>query len=141
MASTRCAGSCAGSEPDVLLLDEPTNHLDIPTIIWLEQQLQTFSGAIVLITHDRRFLQAIANRIGELDRGLLTLWEGSYRDFLKHRAEQLARRPRRTHCSIKNSLKRKRGSVKASKHEERAMRGVFAASKPCARIERLAEAK
>ena len=78
------------SEPDILLLDEPTNHLDIPTIIWLEQQLQTFNGAIVLITHDRRFLQAIANRIGELDRGLLTLWEGSYRDFLKHRAEQLA---------------------------------------------------
>ncbi len=78
------------SEPDVLLLDEPTNHLDIPTIVWLEQQLQSFSGAIVLITHDRRFLQAIANRIGELDRGLLTLWEGSYRDFLKHRAEQLA---------------------------------------------------
>jgi ATP-binding cassette subfamily F protein uup len=78
------------SEPDVLLLDEPTNHLDIPTIIWLEQQLQNFNGAIVLITHDRRFLQAIANRIGELDRGLLTLWEGSYRDFLKHRAEQLA---------------------------------------------------
>ena len=78
------------SEPDVLLLDEPTNHLDIPAIIWLEQQLQNFSGAIVLITHDRRFLQAIANRIGELDRGLLTLWEGSYREFLKHRAEQLA---------------------------------------------------
>jgi ATP-binding cassette subfamily F protein uup len=78
------------SEPDILLLDEPTNHLDIPTIIWLEQQLQNFSGAIVLITHDRRFLQAIANRIGELDRGQLTLWEGSYRDFLKHRAEKLA---------------------------------------------------
>ena len=78
------------SEPDVLLLDEPTNHLDIPTIIWLEQQLQNFNGAIVLITHDRRFLQAIANRIGELDRGLLRLWESSYRDFLKYRAEQLA---------------------------------------------------
>ena len=78
------------SEPDLLLLDEPTNHLDIPTIVWLEQQLQNFNGAIVLITHDRRFLQAIANKIGELDRGLLTLWEGSYRDFLKHRSEQLA---------------------------------------------------
>ena len=78
------------SDPDILLLDEPTNHLDIPTIIWLEQQLQNFNGAIVLITHDRRFLQAIANRIGELDRGQLTLWEGSYRDFVKHRAEQLA---------------------------------------------------
>ena len=78
------------SEPDLLLLDEPTNHLDIPTIMWLEQQLQSFRGAIVLITHDRRFLQAIANRIGELDRGMLSVWEGSYRDFLKHRAEQLA---------------------------------------------------
>ena len=78
------------SDPDVLLLDEPTNHLDIPTIIWLEQQLQQFNGAVVLITHDRRFLQAIANRIGELDRGRLTLWEGNYQDFLKHRSEQLA---------------------------------------------------
>ena len=78
------------SEPDLLLLDEPTNHLDIPTIVWLEQQLRSFRGAIVLITHDRRFLQAIANRIGELDRGLLSVWDGSYREFLKHRAEQLA---------------------------------------------------
>lgn len=78
------------SEPDLLLLDEPTNHLDIPTIVWLEQQLRSFRGAIVLITHDRRFLQAIANRIGELDRGLLSVWDGNYRDFLRHRVEQLA---------------------------------------------------
>ena len=78
------------SEPDLLLLDEPTNHLDIPTIMWLEQQLQSFRGAIILITHDRRFLQTIANRIGELDRGQLSVWPGNYRDFLKHRAEQLA---------------------------------------------------
>jgi ATP-binding cassette subfamily F protein uup len=78
------------SEPDLLLLDEPTNHLDIPTIVWLEQQLQSFRGAIILITHDRRFLQTIANRIGELDRGQLSVWPGNYRDFLKHRAEQLA---------------------------------------------------
>ena len=73
-----------------MLLDEPSNHLDIPTIVWLEQQLRSFRGAIVLITHDRRFLQAIANRIGELDRGLLSVWDGSYREFLKYRAEQLA---------------------------------------------------
>ena len=78
------------SEPDLLLLDEPTNHLDIPTIVWMEQQLQSFRGAIILITHDRRFLQTIANRIGELDRGQLSVWPGNYRDFLKHRAEQLA---------------------------------------------------
>jgi ATP-binding cassette subfamily F protein uup len=83
-------GRALVSEPDLLLLDEPTNHLDIPTIVWLEQQLKSFSGAIILITHDRRFLQAIANRIGELDRGQLTIWEGTYQDFLKHRAEQLA---------------------------------------------------
>ena len=83
-------GRALVSEPDLLLLDEPTNHLDIPTIVWLEQQLKNFSGAIILITHDRRFLQAIANRIGELDRGQLTIWEGTYQDFLKHRAEQLA---------------------------------------------------
>ena len=57
----------AGSEPDVLLLDEPTNHFDIPSIDWLEQQVNAFDGAIVVITHDRRFLQRVCNRIGELD--------------------------------------------------------------------------
>jgi ATP-binding cassette subfamily F protein uup len=75
-------------EPDVLLLDEPTNHLDIPSIEWLEGQLAQYPGAIVLITHDRRFLQKVADRIAELDRGHLNLWEGSYRGFLEHREHQ-----------------------------------------------------
>ena len=66
------------SEPDVLLLDEPTNHLDIPSIDWLEQQVQQFGGAIVLITHDRRFLQRACTHIGELDRGHLALLECDY---------------------------------------------------------------
>jgi len=57
------------SQPDILLLDEPTNHLDIAAIKWLEQQLQSFAGAIVFITHDRAFLRAVANKVGELDRG------------------------------------------------------------------------
>jgi len=77
------------SQPDILLLDEPTNHLDIPAIRWLEEQLANFAGAIVLITHDRRFLQNVANCIAELDRGELTLWRGDYQGFLGHREQQL----------------------------------------------------
>jgi len=77
------------SEPDILLLDEPTNHLDIPAIRWLEEQLRNFKGALVLITHDRRFLQNVANCMAELDRGHLTLWQGDYRGLLRHREQQL----------------------------------------------------
>ena len=76
------------TEPDVLLLDEPTNHLDIPSIDWLERQVNSFEGAIVLITHDRRFLQRVCNRIGELDRGHLSLWQADYAKFLVLREQQ-----------------------------------------------------
>ncbi len=77
------------AEPDILLLDEPTNHLDIPTIEWLEEQLLAFPGALVLITHDRRFLQRVSNRVAELDRGRLTMWQGDYQGFLRHREQEL----------------------------------------------------
>ncbi len=76
--------------PDILLLDEPTNHLDLPTISWLEEQLASFTGTVVLVTHDRRFLQNVATSIAELDRGHLRLWQGDYRGYLKFREEQLA---------------------------------------------------
>lgn len=78
------------TQPDVLLLDEPTNHLDIVSIEWLEKQLLDFAGAVVFVTHDRAFLRAVANRIGELDRGKLTLWDGDYRSFLEFREQKLA---------------------------------------------------
>jgi ATP-binding cassette subfamily F protein uup len=78
------------SEPDILLLDEPTNHLDIPAIAWLEEQLRNYRGCLILITHDRRFLQNVVNSIAELDRGHLTVWRGDYRGFLNHRAQELA---------------------------------------------------
>lgn len=78
------------SKPDVLLLDEPTNHLDIAAIEWLERHLVEFEGAVVFITHDRRFLQQTANSIGELDRGHLSLWQGDYHGFLAFRERQLA---------------------------------------------------
>lgn len=77
------------SKPDILLLDEPTNHLDIPAIQWLEEQLRNFKGALILITHDRRFLQNVVNWMAELDRGHLTLWQGSYQGFLRFREQQL----------------------------------------------------
>jgi len=77
------------SEPDILLLDEPTNHLDILAIEWLEEQLRSFKGALILITHDRRFLQNVANWMAELDRGRLSLWQGDYQGFLRHREQQL----------------------------------------------------
>jgi ABC transport system ATP-binding/permease protein len=78
------------SEPDLLMLDEPTNHLDIPTIEWLEKTLNDFKGAILVITHDRQFLQAISNRIIELDRGHVRSWDYGYERFLVFREEQLA---------------------------------------------------
>jgi len=76
-------------EPDVLLLDEPTNHLDMETIVWLEKQLETFRGAVVCITHDRVFLQNIAKRIIEIDRGQLTSWSCSYEQYLERKAAAL----------------------------------------------------
>jgi ATP-binding cassette subfamily F protein uup len=82
-------GRALVNEPDVLLLDEPTNHLDIPAIQWLEKQLQDYRGAVVVITHDRSFLQQVANGILELDRGHLRVWEHDYRRFLEFRDQQL----------------------------------------------------
>lgn len=78
------------AEPDLLLLDEPTNHLDIGAIAWLEEVLLGFSGAVIFITHDRVFLQNLATRILELDRGSLIDWNGDYRSFLTHKEQLLA---------------------------------------------------
>ncbi len=75
-------------EPDLLLLDEPTNHLDIDSIDWLEGFLADFPGAILFITHDRRFLQRLATRILELDRGGITDWPGDYANYLRRREER-----------------------------------------------------
>ncbi len=78
------------TDPDILLLDEPTNHLDILAIEWLENQLKNFRGALILVTHDRAFLQQVANEIVELDRGTLHAWRGDYHGFLVYREQQMA---------------------------------------------------
>ena len=77
-------------EPDLLLLDEPTNHLDIETMRWLEDWLADYAGTVLFVTHDRVFLQALATRIVELDRGRLTSWPGDYATFLRRKEESLA---------------------------------------------------
>ncbi|WP_394132804.1 ABC transporter ATP-binding protein [Shewanella maritima] len=77
------------SEPDLLLLDEPTNHLDIDTIEWLEQFLLNYKGAIVFVSHDRGFIQRMATRIVDLDRGVVTNWPGNYQAYLAGKQEWL----------------------------------------------------
>jgi ABC transport system ATP-binding/permease protein len=78
------------AQPDMLLLDEPTNHLDIEAMTWLETFLADYRGAVVFVTHDRAFLQRVATRIVELDRGRLTSWPGDYATFLDKKDAWLA---------------------------------------------------
>jgi len=78
------------TRPDVLLLDEPTNHLDLDSIEWLEELLLAFPGSVVTITHDRAFLDRIATRIVELDRGQLLSYPGNFAQYLLQKEEQLA---------------------------------------------------
>lgn len=77
-------------KPDILLLDEPTNHLDIDSIIWLQSYLSRFSGTLIFVTHDRVFLQELAERIIEVDRGKLFDWTCDYQTFLVRRDQLLA---------------------------------------------------
>ncbi|MSR75352.1 MAG: energy-dependent translational throttle protein EttA [Planctomycetes bacterium] len=76
-------------QPDVLLLDEPTNHLDADTVAWLEQHLKEYPGCVILITHDRYFLDNVVGWMLELDRGRATPYEGNYSEYLRKRAERL----------------------------------------------------
>lgn len=78
------------TQPDVLLLDEPTNHLDLDSIEWLEDLLIDFKGSVVTITHDRAFLDRVATRIVELDRGKLRSYPGNFAQYLIQKEEQLA---------------------------------------------------
>ena len=77
------------TEPQLLILDEPTNHMDVETIEWLEAQLKQFNGALVFISHDRAFVQSLATRIIDLDRGHIYNWTGDYRGFLEFREKRL----------------------------------------------------
>lgn len=117
---------------DLLILDEPTNHLDNETVEWLEKYLQNFKGALLLVTHDRYFLNRVTNKIIELDKGNLYSYEGNYEVFLEKKAEreELERSNQQKHA---NTLKRELAWLKA---------GVKArTTKQKARIDRVHEMK
>ena len=82
-------GQALVQAPDVLLLDEPTNHLDLDAIEWLERFLLGFQGSLVFVTHDRRFLKALATRIVEIDRGKVTSWPGDWANYQRRLEERL----------------------------------------------------
>jgi ATP-binding cassette ChvD family protein len=104
------------SKPDLLLLDEPTNHLDAESVQWLEQHLAAYPGAILAVTHDRYFLDNVAEWILELDRGRAYPYEGNYSTYLEKKAERLAvqgRKDAKLHKRLTEELAWVRSGAKA----------------------------
>ncbi|MCO6394516.1 energy-dependent translational throttle protein EttA [Corynebacterium sp. MC-17D] len=111
------------SEPDLLLLDEPTNHLDAESVLWLEKHLQNYPGAVLAITHDRYFLDNVAEWICEVDRGKLYPYEGNYSTYLEKKAERLevaGKKDQKLQKRLKNELEWVRSSPKARQAKNKA---------------------
>src|SRR6202030_3155010 len=89
-------------KPDILLLDEPTNHLDAESVAWLERHLQEYPGTVVSVTHDRYFLDNVAQWILELDRGQGIPWKGNYSSWLEQKQPRLAKQERVENARRKN---------------------------------------
>src|SRR3982074_830238 len=100
------------SKPDLLLLDEPTNHLDAESVQWLEQHLASYAGAILAVTHDRYFLDNVAEWILDLDRGRAYPYEGNYSTYLEKKAERLSVQGRKD-VKLQKRLQEERGWVRS----------------------------
>lgn len=87
-----CIAKLLLEEPNLLILDEPTNHLDFKTIMWLEDYLRSYRGAVLIVSHDRYFLDRLCSSICEIERGVLTRYKGNYSAFVRQRDENNARR-------------------------------------------------
>lgn len=129
-------------KPDILILDEPTNHLDADTIEWLEDYLRRYTGALLLVTHDRYFLDRVTNRIFEIDRGTVQSFGGNYAYYLEKKEEQDALRATEGHKReqlIKKELAWLRRGAKArtrkSKHRINAAYDLMAQPKERAKAE------
>jgi ATP-binding cassette subfamily F protein uup len=109
------------AEPDLLLLDEPTNHLDIGAILWLENLMADFDGALLFVSHDRAFVRRVATRIVELDRGRLRDWPGSYDDYVRLKA-----------AALETEAKQRCGFARGSRRGVRATRAGCVPSNSCA---------
>src|SRR5581483_9735613 len=111
------------SKPDLLLLDEPTNHLDAESVQWLEQHLAAYAGAILAVTHDRYFLDNVAEWILELDRGRAYPYEGNYSTYLEKKADRLAvqgRKDQKLQKRLRDELAWVRSGAKARQAKSRA---------------------
>ncbi|SDN51345.1 energy-dependent translational throttle protein EttA [Allokutzneria albata] len=111
------------SKPDLLLLDEPTNHLDAESVLWLEQHLASYQGAVLAVTHDRYFLDNVAEWILELDRGRTHPYEGNYSTYLEKKAERLAvegKKDAKLQKRLKDELAWVRSNAKAKQTKSRA---------------------
>ena len=110
-------------KPDLLLLDEPTNHLDAESVLWLEQHLQSYEGAVIAITHDRYFLDHVAEWIAEVDRGNLYPYEGNYSTYLEKKAERLdiaGKKDQKLQKRLKEELAWVRSGAKARQAKNKA---------------------
>jgi ATP-binding cassette ChvD family protein len=111
------------SKPDLLLLDEPTNHLDAESVLWLEQFLASYAGAVLAVTHDRYFLDNVAQWILELDRGRAYPYEGNYSTYLEKKADRLAvsgRKDQKLQKRLRDELAWVRSGAKARQAKSRA---------------------
>ncbi len=116
------------SKPDLLLLDEPTNHLDAESVLWLEQHLAEYKGAILAVTHDRYFLDNVAEWILELDRGRAYPYEGNYSTYLEKKAERVAiqgRKDAKLHKRLQEELAWVRSGAKARQAKNKARLGRY----------------
>jgi ATP-binding cassette ChvD family protein len=116
------------SEPDLLLLDEPTNHLDAESVLWLEKHLADYKGAILAVTHDRYFLDNVAEWILELDRGRAYPYEGNYSTYLEKKAERLAvqgRKDQKLQKRLVEELAWVRSGAKARQAKNKARLGRY----------------
>ncbi|MDR3660246.1 MAG: energy-dependent translational throttle protein EttA [Mycobacterium sp.] len=116
------------SKPDLLLLDEPTNHLDAESVLWLEQHLAEYKGAILAVTHDRYFLDNVAEWILELDRGRAYPYEGNYSTYLEKKADRLevqGKKDQKLQKRLKDELAWVRSGAKARQAKNKARLGRY----------------
>ena len=115
-------------KPDLLLLDEPTNHLDAESVLWLEQHLAKYAGAVLAVTHDRYFLDNVAEWILELDRGRAYPYEGNYSTYLEKKAERLAvsgKKDQKLQKRLKDELEWVRSNAKGRQTKSKARLGRY----------------
>jgi ATP-binding cassette ChvD family protein len=116
------------SKPDLLLLDEPTNHLDAESVLWLEQHLAQYQGAVLAVTHDRYFLDNLSQWILELERGRAHVYEGNYSTYLEKKAERLAvqgKKDQKLQKRLKDELEWVRSGAKARQAKSKARLGRY----------------